>query len=69
MDIWQIILISYLVLGLGIAIAIFRFRRTLSPDRAELLPSIVASFFSGVVWGIALPVVVMRLFLLRKKTG
>jgi len=69
MDIWQIFLISYLVLGLGIAIAIFRFRRTFSPERTEIVPSIIASFFSGVAWGIALPVIIMRLFLLRKKVG
>ena len=69
MDIWQIFLISYLVLGLGIAITIFRSRRTFSPERAEIVPSIIASFFSGVAWGIALPVILMRFLLLRKKVG
>ena len=69
MDTWQIFLISYLVIGLGIAIAIFRSRRTFSPERAEILPSVVASFFSGIAWGVALPVIIMRFFLLRKKVG
>jgi len=69
MDIWQIFLIGYLVVGAGMAVTVFRLRRTYSPLRTELVPSIVASFFSGMMWGIVLPLIVMRLFFAQGRRG
>ena len=69
MDLWQILLTGYLVVGLGIAVTVFRLRHAYAPQRTEFAPSIVASFFSGMFWGIAIPLIVIRLSLQRKKAG
>ena len=65
---WQIGLISYLGAGIIIAITLFFLRRNNSPGRIELLPSLVASFVSGLLWGIALLMIAMKP-LLSPKTG
>jgi len=58
MNIYQIFLISYLVLAFVIAVAMFLLRRAFSSNRAEVMPSIIASLLSGLAWGIALPLAV-----------
>jgi len=54
MLVWQIGLISYLAAGVIVAIALFFLRRNNSPERTELLPSLVAAFVAGILWGAAL---------------
>lgn len=62
MLVYHILLISYLVLAVVIAVAMFLLRRTFSPNRTEVIPSIIASLLSGLAWGIALPLAVEKLF-------
>lgn len=69
MNAWQIFLIGYLVVGIGIAITLFRFRRTYQPLRTRFTPSVVASFLSGMFWGVALPLIAMRLIFHRNRVG
>ena len=57
---WQIGLISYLAAGLMIAITLFFMRRNNSPERTELLPSLIASFVAGLLWGAALLMIAMK---------
>ena len=58
MNIYQILLISYLVPAGVVAGAMFLLRHTFSPNRTEVIPSIIASLLSGLAWGIALPLAV-----------
>jgi len=67
MEIWQIFLISYVAVGAAIAVTLFRLRRTHSPQRTQVAPSIIASFLSGMLWGIFLPLIVKRLFRAAKE--
>ena len=67
MDIWQIVLIIYLVVGIGIAVILFRLRGAYQPQRTELIASVIASFFSGILWAIVLPLIAVRLFLQRNR--
>jgi hypothetical protein len=69
MDIWQIVLVIYLVIGIGIAVTLFRLRGEYQPQRTELLASVIASFFSGILWGVVLPLIAVRLFLQRNKAA
>jgi len=68
MLVWQIGLISYLAAGVIVAIALFFLRRNNSPERTELLPSLVAAFVAGILWGAALIMITIKP-LISPKTG
>ncbi len=57
---WEIGLIAYVGMAVGIGATMFRLRRTYTPLRTKLMPSIIACFVSGIVWGVVLPVVLVR---------
>jgi xanthosine utilization system XapX-like protein len=61
MDTWKKFLLSYVGLGIIVTIVIFRLRHTYSPQRTELMPSILASFVSGMAWGIVFPLIILTI--------
>ena len=67
MAIWQMFLVGYVVVGAGIAVTLFRLRKTYAPYRTQVVPSLVASFLSGMLWGMVVPLIVIRLLCTAKE--
>jgi len=67
METWQICLVSYLVVAFGIAVIAFKSRRRYSPTRTKTAPAIIACLISGLVWGLALPLIVIKFILVQVK--
>lgn len=67
METWQICLASYLVVAAGITVIALKNRRRYSPTRTETAPAIIACLISGMVWGLALPLIITKLVLVQVK--
>ena len=58
---WQVCVVFYLAVAFSMSIATFPIRKTYSPSRTRLAPSLVASLLSGLMWAVALPVALIAL--------
>lgn len=67
METWQICVAAYLAVAAGVAVIIFKNRTSYSPARTETIPAIIASLLSGLAWGIAFPVTILKLVLVQVK--
>jgi hypothetical protein len=61
MEAWQIFLVIYLAVAAGMAVNVFKNKKKYSPTKTEMAPALIASIFSGLAWGIALPLLIIKL--------